>query len=54
MNAYIERIIGSVRRKALGHFMLISEKQVRKTIREYIEYYNNYRTIITTQVRDSS
>ena len=43
MNAYIERTIGSIRRESLDHFLLISEKQVRKIIQEYIEYYNYYR-----------
>lgn len=43
MNAYIERTIGSIRRESLEHFLLISEKQVRKIIQEYIEYYNHYR-----------
>jgi len=44
MNAYIERIIGSIRREALDHFLLISEKQVRKIVQEYIDYYNHYRS----------
>jgi len=43
MNAYIERTIGSIRRESLDHFLLISEKQVRRIIKEYIDYYNHYR-----------
>ncbi len=43
MNAYVERLIGTIRREALDHFLLFSEKQVRKIIREYVDYYNHLR-----------
>ena len=43
MNAYTESVIGSIRREAIDHFLLFSEKQVRKIIREYVDYYNHYR-----------
>jgi len=43
MNAYVERLNGSIRREALDHFLLFSEKQVRKNIREYIHYHNHQR-----------
>ncbi len=43
MNAYTERVIGSIRRESLDHFLLFSEKQVRKIIRKYVEYYNYQR-----------
>ena len=43
MNAYVERAIGSIRREALDHFLLYSEKQIKKIIREYIDYYNHNR-----------
>ena len=43
MNAFIERTIGSIRREALDHFLLISEKQIRKIVQEYIDYYNHCR-----------
>ncbi len=40
MNAYTERVIGSIRREALDHFLLFSEKRVQKIIRKYVSYYN--------------
>jgi putative transposase len=40
MNAYTERGVGTIRREALDHFLLFSEKQVRTIIRKYVEYYN--------------
>ena len=43
MNAYTERVIGSIRREAMDHFLLFSEKQVRKIIRNYVSYYNEKR-----------
>ncbi|MDC7226035.1 MAG: integrase core domain-containing protein [Spirochaetales bacterium] len=43
MNAYTERFIGSIRREALNHFLLFSEKQVRKIIKSYVDYYNHQR-----------
>ncbi|MDC7226039.1 MAG: integrase core domain-containing protein [Spirochaetales bacterium] len=43
MNAFIERTIGSIWREALDHFLLISEKQIKKIVQEYVDYYNHYR-----------
>lgn len=39
----LKRVIGSIRRESLDHFLLFSEKQVRKIIRKYVEYYNYQR-----------
>jgi len=43
MNAYVERLNGTIRREALDHFLIISKKQVRNIISEYVAYYNNQR-----------
>ena len=43
MNAYAERFVRSIRQEALDHFILFSEKQVKKIVNEYVNYYNNYR-----------
>jgi putative transposase len=43
MNSFVERVNGTIRREALDHFLLLSEKQVRNIISEYVEYYNNQR-----------
>ena len=43
MNAYVERVNGTIRREALDHFLLFSEKQVRNIVSEFIEYYNTKR-----------
>ena len=43
MNAYVERLNGSIRREALDHFLLFSEKQIRKIVKSYVNYYNYFR-----------
>jgi transposase InsO family protein len=43
MNALAERFIGSVRREALDYYLLISEKQIKGILDEYINYYNSKR-----------
>ena len=43
MNAFVERLNGSIRREALDHFLLFSEKQIRKIVRDYVTYYNEKR-----------
>ena len=43
MNAYAERFVRSIRQEALDHFILISEKQIKKIVDEYVNYYNKYR-----------
>jgi len=43
MNAFTERVIGTIRREALDHFLLFSEKQIRNIVREFVDYYNNHR-----------
>ena len=43
MNAFTERVIGTIRREALDHFLLFSEKQIRNIILEYVDYYNYLR-----------
>ncbi|MBI9103931.1 MAG: transposase [Spirochaetales bacterium] len=43
MNAFVERLNGSIRREALDYFLLFSEKQIRKVIKSYVDYYNEHR-----------
>lgn len=40
MNAYTERVVGTIRREALDHFLIFSEKQIRKILKSYVDYYN--------------
>ena len=43
MNCYAERFVKSVRREALDNFIIFSQKQLEKILKEYIDYYNRLR-----------
>ena len=43
-NAYVERVIGSIRRECLNHLIIMNELHLRRILREYIDYYNGSRT----------
>ena len=43
MNAFAERLIGSVRREDFDWFILFNEAQIRNILAEYIGYYNEKR-----------
>ena len=36
-NAYCERFIGSIRRECLDHILILSEKQLRRLVYEYVQ-----------------
>jgi len=42
-NAYVERVIGSIRRDLLDHVVVLSERHLRELLRQYLEYYSKYR-----------
>jgi transposase InsO family protein len=43
-NAYIERVIGSVRRERLDHVIVANEAGVRRVLAGYVAYYLRSRT----------
>lgn len=43
MNAYVERFMRTLKEDCLNHFLFFSESQLRKTLSEYIHFYNNFR-----------
>jgi hypothetical protein len=43
-NAYVERLIGSMRRDCLDHLIIVDERHLRRLLRDYAEYYNRFRT----------
>jgi transposase InsO family protein len=43
MNAIAERFVGSIRREALDNYILVTEKQIKRILSEYIVYYNTKR-----------
>jgi transposase InsO family protein len=42
--AYIERVIGSIRRECLDHVIVFHESSLRRTLKLYFEYYHRSRT----------
>jgi len=42
-NAICERFLGSVRRECLDHILILSEKQLHRVLRSYVEYFNQAR-----------
>ena len=42
-NAFVERVIGSIRRECTDHIIPMGEAHLLRTVREYVEYYNSDR-----------
>jgi transposase InsO family protein len=42
--AYIERMIGSIRRECLDHVIVLHESSLRRTLASYLDYYHRSRT----------
>ena len=42
-NAYVERVIGSIRRECLDHVIIMNERHLKRLLTEYFEYYNGHR-----------
>ena len=42
-NAYVERVIGSIRRDCLDHMIILNEDHLKRILDEYAEYYNTVR-----------
>jgi transposase InsO family protein len=40
---YAERLIGSIRRECVDHLIVLNEKELRRILREYFDYYNEVR-----------
>ncbi len=43
-NPYCERIVGSIRRDALDHVIVLNERHLRRVLRSYFGYYHHWRT----------
>jgi transposase InsO family protein len=43
-NGFAERLIGSIRRECLNHFIVLGEAHLRRILRAYVGYYNDIRT----------
>jgi transposase InsO family protein len=43
-NGFAERLIGSIRRECVDHFVVLGEEHLRRILQTYARYYNNIRT----------
>ena len=43
-NGFAERLIGSIRRECVDHFIILGEAHLRRILRTYARYYNDIRT----------
>ena len=43
-NAYVERLIGSIRRDCLDHVIVLGEHHLRSILKSYFDYYHRWRT----------
>jgi transposase InsO family protein len=43
-NGYVERLIGSIRRECLDHFVILNARHLKRTLGSYFEYYHRSRT----------
>jgi transposase InsO family protein len=43
-NAYVERVIGSIRRECLDHILIFNERHLRRVLSSYVDYYQRTRT----------
>jgi transposase InsO family protein len=43
-NAYVERLIGSIRRECLDHIIIFNEHHLRRVLSSYFQYHHQSRT----------
>ena len=49
-NPYCERVIGSIRRDALDHVIVLNEQHLRRVLRSYFDYYHDWRTHLSLEM----
>ncbi len=43
-NAYVERVIGTLRREFLDHVIILNERHLKRLLSPYLDYYHTWRT----------
>ena len=41
-NAYVERVIGSIRRECLDHVIVLNEQHLKRILRDYFDHNNTF------------
>jgi transposase InsO family protein len=48
-NAYVERLIGSIRRECLDHIIIFNEHHLREVLSRYFQYHHKSRTHLSLE-----
>ena len=43
-NAFVERVIGSIRSECLDHIVIVNKRHLRRVLSSYVDYYHRTRT----------
>jgi transposase InsO family protein len=43
-NAFVERVIGSIRRDCLDHIVVLNDRHLKRALTDYLKYYHGWRT----------
>ena len=49
-NAYVERMIGSIRRDCLDHVVVLNERHLKRILVSYFGYYHRWRTHLSLEM----
>ncbi len=49
-NAYVERMIGSIRRDCLDHIVVLNERHLKRILASYFSYYHRWRTHLSLEM----
>jgi putative transposase len=49
-NAFVERLIGSIRRDCLDHVIVLNERHLKRILTRYFEYYHRWRTHLSLEM----
>jgi putative transposase len=47
--AYVERVIGTIRRECLDHIIVFNERSLYRYLRDFLDYYHQTRTHLALQ-----
>jgi transposase InsO family protein len=49
-NAFVERLIGSIRRDCLDYVIVLNEHHLKRILTRYFEYYHRWRTHLSLEM----
>ena len=49
-NAYVKRVIGSIRRDCLDHVIVLNERYLKRILTSYFDYYHRWRTHLSLEM----